>query len=71
MVCLGFKHGVAGLRHRRNRGAMVVFKPRLPSSIRRRDSNPRPLDQASSPITIRPGLSPYSNKVLQIKDMSF
>ena len=29
-----------------------------PSSIRRRDSNPRPLDHEPPPITTRPGLPP-------------
>ena len=28
----------------------------FPSSIRRRDSNPRPLEHESTPITTRPGL---------------
>ena len=33
-----------------------------PSSIRRRDSNPRPLDREPPPITTRPGLPPkYSS----------
>ena len=29
-----------------------------PSSIRRQDSNPRPLERESTPITTRPGLPP-------------
>ena len=31
---------------------------KCPSSIRRRDSNPRPLDREPPPITTRPGLPP-------------
>ena len=31
---------------------------KCPSSIRYRDSNPRPLDRESTPITTRPGLPP-------------
>ena len=31
---------------------------KCPSSIRRRDSNPRPFEHESSPITTRPGLPP-------------
>ena len=33
---------------------------KCPSSIRRRDSNPRPFEHESSPITTRPGLPPNS-----------
>ena len=32
----------------------------FPSSIRRRDSNPRPLEREPPPITTRPGLPPYN-----------
>ena len=31
---------------------------KCPSSLRRRDSNPRPFEHESSPITTRPGLPP-------------
>ena len=31
---------------------------KCPSSLRRRDSNPRPLDREPPPITTRPGLPP-------------
>ena len=31
---------------------------KCPSSIRHRDSNPRPLERESPPITTRPGLPP-------------
>ena len=32
---------------------------KCPSSIRRWDSNPRPLERESTPITTRPGLPPF------------
>ena len=35
-----------------------MWKMSCPSSIRHRDSNPRPLEHGSSPITTRPGLLP-------------
>ena len=34
-------------------------REKCPSSIRRRDSNPRPFKHELSPITTRPGLPPY------------
>ena len=42
-----------------------------PSSIRRRDSNPRPLEHESSPITTRPGLPPYWSIYYIDNDFSF
>ena len=36
------------------------FYNKCPSSIRCRESNPRPLERESFPITTRPGLPPYS-----------
>ena len=39
-------------------------KMSCPSSIRRRDSNPRPLERESPPITTRPGLPPEKLKLL-------
>ena len=38
---------------------------KCPSSIRRWDSNPRPLERESPPITTRPGLPPEINKLDQ------
>ena len=37
---------------------------KCPSSIRRRDSNPRPLDREPPPITTRPGLPPRTRNLL-------
>ena len=36
-------------------------------SICHRDSNPRPLDHESYPITTRPGLPPFSNLLLSVQ----
>ena len=36
---------------------------KCPSSKRCRDSNPRPLERESLPITTRPGLPPYQLQV--------
>ena len=37
-----------------------IFVKKCPSSIQCRDSNPRPLEHESPPITTRPGLPPKS-----------
>ena len=37
-----------------------IYVKKCPSSIRCRDSNPRPLERESPPITTRPGLPPQS-----------
>ena len=42
-------------------------KMSCPSSIRRRDLNPRPLERESTPITTRPGLLCSKTKVKSLK----
>ena len=44
----------------------LMWKMPCPSSIRRRDLNPQPLEQVSSPITTRPGLPPYLNRYFEV-----
>ena len=44
--------------HQNNFYNKSMWKNINPSSIRRRDSNPRPFEHESSPITTRPGLPP-------------
>ena len=40
---------------------------KCPSSIRCRDSNPRPLKRESLPFTTRPGLPPWAQTVMQLR----
>ena len=46
-------------------------KMSIPSSLWRRDSNPRPLDHESSPITTRPGFTPKSQYCFQRKSQTY
>ena len=68
LKCLFFKMGQPGLffvYFRSFQANITIFTTnkcekmaKWPSSIRRRDSNPRPFKHESSPITTRPGLPP-------------
>ena len=42
-----------------------IYVKKCPSSIRCRDSNPRPMERESIPITTRPGLPPH--EVMKLK----
>ena len=46
-------------------------KMSIPSSLWHRDSNPRPLDHESSPITTRPGFTPKSQYCFQRKSQTY
>ena len=41
-------------------------KMSCPSSLRRLDSNPQPLERESPPITTRPGLQPYPSEIVYL-----
>ena len=49
-------------KHQYNFYNKLNWKNVNPSSIRHRDSNPRPFKHESSPITTRPGLPPQNKK---------
>ena len=62
-------------KHQYNFYNNSMWKMSIPSSIWRRDLNPRPLDQESSPITTRPGLLPlqeatFNWKLYSVKTVS-
>ena len=46
-------------------------KMSIPSSLWHLDSNPRPLDHESSPITTRPGFTPKSQYCFQRKSQTY
>ena len=48
---------------------MYISTKFFPFSIRCWDSNPRPVEHESPPITTRPGLPPYNSTKLEANDL--